>query len=196
MSGEVGDAMERMFRGTATTDQVREKLKWGVQATEDKMTLAARENFKQKLDRVHKGAAGAGSVEEAAKMLTEDEIKMLDEPTQKDILKFKEGGEGGADALDAAIERSSPKSTKERHSDASSSKLEELDEQIAQYEKEAAGAAGDMDPTAKLQSESTDLFAKSVSEFATAVKDMKGGSETGNLAAANPAIAAMFGWAT
>jgi hypothetical protein len=193
MSGEVGDAMERMFRGTTTTDQVRDKLKWGVQAVEDKMTLAARENFKQKLDRVHKGAAGAGSVEEAVKMLSEDEINMLDAPTQKDILKFKGGGEGGADALDAAIERSSAKTTKERHSDASSDALGKLDEDAARLDDMAAQAGADQDPAAQLQAQSSSLFAKSVGDFAAAVKEMKGGSDGAKLAGAHPDIMSLWG---
>jgi hypothetical protein len=190
MTGDTADAFERTFRGSKGLKDVSDKLDMVSEAAGDKMKLAAEKEFKQKLDKVHKGAAGAGSVSEAVGMISEDELDQLDEQTKKAIMAHR----GGDDtALEEAVAKAGPSSKTVRHSDASSDKLKELDQQIADYEDEASKATGDMDPAAKLQSDSTDLFAKSVSDFASAVKDMKGGGENNSLTWANPAFASMFG---
>jgi hypothetical protein len=123
-------------------------------------------------------------------MISENEMDQLDDQTRKAIESHRKGD---SSALEEAVAKAGPSSKTVRHSDASSDKLKELDQQIADYEDEASKATGDMDPAAKLQADSTDLFAKSVSDFASAVKDMKGGGENNSLTWANPAFASMFG---
>jgi hypothetical protein len=185
MSGDVQDAFERVFRGTKDVKEITNKLGEVKDALGDRMALAAEKEFKQKLDSVHKGAAGAGSAREAAGMLSDEELDKLDEQTKKDILQFRKGGKEGDEALASAIQRSAPSTRTTRHSDAASDKLRALDEQIATYEKEAAEAADQGTPE-DMQSKATDLFAKSVSEFATAVKGLQGHAEGTSLWWMNP----------
>lgn len=194
LTGDVGDAFMRVSRGTKDLKGVQEKLQQAAEAGEDREALAARKEFKQKLDDVHKGAAGAGSVKEAVAMISETELDQLDSKTKDAILKYRAGGDGAEDALNEAVAKAAPTTKTTRHGGGSSEKLKELDEQIATYEDEAAKASGGMDPQSKLQSDSTDLFAKSVSDFATAVKDLKGDGENKALSWSNPNVMAqMFG---
>jgi hypothetical protein len=185
MSGGVADAFERTYRGSRNVKDVADKLDLVSEAAGDKMKLAAQKEFKQKLDRVHKGAAGAGSVEEAVSMLTDDEMDSLDKQTREAIVKYRKGGDEGKAALNDAVARSAPSTTKVRHSDASSAKLDELDQQISDYEDEAAKASDQGTPE-DLQSKATDLFANSVKDFAQAVKTLSGHSDNALLNFLNP----------
>jgi hypothetical protein len=195
MSEDVSDAFQRTFRGTQDTKGVEASLKLVRQAAGDKMKLAAQKEFKQKLDRVHKGAGGAKSVEEAVGMISDDEIDQLDKQTADAIRAFRKGGEGSEEALLKAIERAGPKSTKTRHGGGSSEALDALDQQIADLESArdqyATQEGGDADTG--LQAQSTTLFATAVKDFAGAVKDMRGGTDTNALAWANPWVQARLG---
>lgn len=192
MSGDVSDAFKRTFRGTQDTKGVESSLNLVKEAAGDKMKVAAQKEFKQKLDKVHKGAGGARSVEEAVGMMSDDEIDQLDKQTADAIRKYRKGGEGGEEALNAAIEKSGPMSKSVRHGGGGSAGLDALDQQIAdltsardEYAKQEGG-----DADTGLQAQSTTLFATAVKDFAGAIKEMKGGSDSASLQWNNPMVLA------
>ncbi len=189
MSDKTADAFERTLRGTKDVDELNKKLEGVRDATGAKMELAAREQFKQKLDRIHKGAAGADTVEAAVGMIQEDELDKLDEKTRKAILKFKGGDKG---ALADVIAEAGPTSTKMRHSDASGEGLDELEDDIAQAKEEAAKASDDGTPES-MQNKAATLFAESVDSFSKAVDKLSGSNEQQGLSWANPLVQARLG---
>jgi hypothetical protein len=192
LSQDAADALERTFRGTKDLAGVTEHIKMARTAAGHEMELAARGEFSSKLaEQTGRKDLEGMSTDRALASLTSDEIEKLDPKLKAAVSKFRETGDRSG--VDEEVKKAGPSTEKVRHSGASSDKLRELDQQIADYEEEASKASGDMDPAAKLQSDSTDLFAKSVSDFASAVKDMKGGGENNSLTWANPAFASMFG---
>lgn len=183
MSGDVQDAFERTLRGSANVQDVKDKLSLVSEAAGDKMKLAAQKEFKQKLDRAHKGAAGADSVMDAVHMISDAELDQLDKPTREAIQKFRKTGDAGA--IDDAVAAAGPSTRTTRHSDATSDKLNELEERAAALDQMAAGAS-DEGAGGDVQLKATTLFADAVSNFATAVKDLKGDSENDRLNKLNP----------
>ncbi len=192
MNQDVADAFERTFRGTQDTQGISKSLDLVKEAAGDKMALAAQKEFKQKLDRVHKGAGGAKSVAEAVDMLSDDEIDQLDKQTQDAIRKYRKGGAGGEEALMALVEKAGPKGKTTRHGGGSSEALDALDQQIADLESardQYGTQEGGGDDTG-LQAQSTTLFASAVKEFAEAVKTQKGEAEGSALSWNNPMVLA------
>jgi hypothetical protein len=197
MDDNTQDAFEKMLRGTAGAKGLEGSVDLVQKATKERLASAASDEFMQRLEGIHKGASSASSVAGAVQQIRDDELDRMEEAGgsgaefAKRLRKARDTGD--MSHIEEDIAKAGPKSTTSRHSEGSSDKIRELQESIDKQEDEASKATGDEDPTAKMQSDSTDLFAKSVVEFATAVKDLKGGGEAANLAAANPMIAAFFG---
>jgi hypothetical protein len=193
MSDDTADAFERTLRGTADSDELNKKLETVRDAAGDKMKFAAQQEFKQKLDQYHKGAAGAGSVEEAVGMISEDELDKLPDSLRDAVTKFRKTGDWSG--LNKEIEKASPTARTSRHSDAASSALDQLDKDYDRLQDEADRAEdqGEAD-RAEDQGDggeadkSTTLFADSVKVFADAVKTLSGKSDEAALHAANPTV--------
>jgi hypothetical protein len=184
MSKDTADAMERTFRGTQDLAGVTSSMKLVRTAAGHKMELAARDEFASKLaSQTGRKDLEGMDPDKAFRSLTADEVEKLDPKMKAAYEKWSKGDSSG---LNDEIAKAGPSSKTTRHSGASSDRLRDIDSQIARMDEEAANATGDVDPSAKLQADSTVLFAKSVGEFATVVKDFKGGSETDRLITAMP----------
>lgn len=192
LSGDTADAFERTFRGTENVADINKKLGFRLdQAREaggDTMALAAQKEFKQGLEKYHKGAAGARTVEEAVAGIQENELDNMPDSLKDAILKFQKTGD--KTLLNKEIDKAGPTSRTTRHSDAASSALDQMDKDYQRLKDEADKAedqGGDdtSDP-------SQTMFRDSVRLFADSVKVLSGHGEKTELSNANPAVQSMM----
>lgn len=189
-SGDAAAAFTRTFTPAGSTvDSVLGSIGKVTEAAGDTMAIAAEKEFKAKLNRVHAGASGAGSVEEAIGSLKDDEIEALDPATRAAVRKFQKGGDEGKAALQKAIEDSTPTGKQMRHSSATSSALDKFDETYAKMQDEADKADDDSgDKKDDGTGLATKMFADSVRLFAKAAGVISGAGDDSQLNDAHPDV--------